>query len=141
MDEVLTVCLPRVNASALMFVQHTWSKREDVKPKEHKQGSSRLATVFPGPPMFTGGAGSGDSEIRRWLLQNDCLEAIVALPQPMFYSIGIGTSVWVTNIARQSAKLDSVRAPTERTSALLKERRVALIAAAVTSQLNVEATA
>lgn len=86
--------LPRVNDGALLFLQHMWSKREDVKPSEHKQGS-RLAIVFSGSPMFTGGAGSGESEIRRWLLENDWLEAIVALPESMFYNTGIGTYVWV----------------------------------------------
>jgi type I restriction enzyme M protein len=80
--------LPRVNDGALLFLQHMWSKREDVKPKEHKEGS-RLAIVFSGSPMFTGGAGSGESEIRRWLLENDWLEAIVALPESMFYNTGI----------------------------------------------------
>jgi len=82
--------LPRVNDGALLFLQHMWSKREDVKPKEHQEGS-RLAIVFSGSPMFTGGAGSGESEIRRWLLENDWLEAIVALPESMFYNTGIGT--------------------------------------------------
>ncbi|HEY2091120.1 MAG TPA: class I SAM-dependent DNA methyltransferase [Thermoanaerobaculia bacterium] len=86
--------LPRVNDGALLFLQHMWSKREDVKPKEHKEGS-RLAIVFSGSPMFTGGAGSGESDIRKWLLENDWLEAIVALPESMFYNTGIGTYVWI----------------------------------------------
>ena len=86
--------LPRVNDGALLFLQHMWSKREDVKPKEHKEGS-RLAIVFSGSPMFTGGAGSGESEIRRWLFENDWLEAIVAMPESMFYNTGIGTYIWV----------------------------------------------
>ncbi len=77
--------LPRVNDGALLFLQHMWSKRDDMKPKEHKEGS-RLAIVFSGSPMFTGGAGSGESEIRRWLLESDWLEAIVALPESMFYN-------------------------------------------------------
>lgn len=96
--------LPRVNDGALLFLQHMWSKREDVKPKEHKEGS-RLAIVFSGSPMFAGGAGSGESEIRRWLLENDWLEAIVALPESMFYNTGIGTYVWVlTNRKEQRRK-------------------------------------
>lgn len=96
--------LPRVNDGALLFLQHMWSKREDVKPKEHKEGS-RLAIVFSGSPMFTGGAGSGESEIRRWLLENDWLEAIIALPESMFYNTGIGTYVWVlTNRKEQRRK-------------------------------------
>ena len=96
--------LPRVNDGALLFLQHMWSKREAVLPKEHKEGS-RLAIVFSGSPMFTGGAGSGESEIRRWLLENDWLEAIVALPESMFYNTGIGTYVWVvTNRKEQRRK-------------------------------------
>ena len=96
--------LPRVNDGALLFLQHMWSKREDVKPSEHKYGS-RLAIVFSGSPMFTGGAGSGESEIRKWLLENDWLEAIVALPEAMFYNTGIGTYIWiVTNRKEKNRK-------------------------------------
>ncbi|MFH0899947.1 MAG: class I SAM-dependent DNA methyltransferase, partial [Pseudomonadota bacterium] len=77
--------LPRVNDGALLFLQHMWAKREDVKPAEHKHGS-RLAIVFSGSPLFTGGAGSGESEIRKWIIENDWLEAIIALPEQMFYN-------------------------------------------------------
>ena len=86
--------LPRVNDGALLFLQHMWSKREDVKAVEHKQGS-RLAIVFSGSPMFTGGAGSGESEIRKWLIENDWLEAIIALPDQLFYNTGIATYLWI----------------------------------------------
>ncbi len=100
--------LPRVNDGALLFLQHMWSKREDVKPKEHKEGS-RLAIVFSGSPMFTGGAGSGESEIRRWLLENDWLEAIVALPESMFYNTGIGTYVWVVTNRKEKRRWGKVQ--------------------------------
>lgn len=100
--------LPRVNDGALLFLQHMWSKREDVKPKEHKEGS-RLAIVFSGSPMFTGGAGSGESEIRRWLLENDWLEAIVALPESMFYNTGIGTYVWVVTNRKEQLRKGKVQ--------------------------------
>lgn len=100
--------LPRVNDGALLFLQHMWSKREDVKPKEHKEGS-RLAIVFSGSPMFTGGAGSGESEIRRWLLENDWLEAIVALPESMFYNTGIGTYVWVLTNRKEKRRRGKVQ--------------------------------
>ena len=100
--------LPRVNDGALLFLQHMWSKREDVKPKEHKEGS-RLAIVFSGSPMFTGGAGSGESEIRRWLLENDWLEAIVALPESMFYNTGIGTYIWVVTNRKEKRRKDKVQ--------------------------------
>jgi type I restriction enzyme M protein len=96
--------LPRVNDGALLFLQHMWSKREDLKPAEHKEGS-RLAIVFSGSPMFTGNAGTGESEIRKWLIGSDWLEAIVALPEAMFYNTGIGTYVWiVTNRKEQRRK-------------------------------------
>jgi type I restriction enzyme M protein len=110
--------LPRVNDGALLFLQHMWSKREDVKPKEHKEGS-RLAIVFSGSPMFTGGAGSGESDIRRWLIEErqhedgtttgDWLEAIVALPESMFYNTGIGTYVWVVTNRKEKRRRGKVQ--------------------------------
>ncbi|MDE0527392.1 MAG: class I SAM-dependent DNA methyltransferase [Truepera sp.] len=86
--------LPRVNDGSLLFLQHMWHKREPVRSKEHKHGS-RLAIVFSGSPLFTGGAGSDESNIRKWIIENDWLEAIVALPEQMFYNTGIGTYVWI----------------------------------------------
>ena len=86
--------LPRVNDGSLLFLQHMIHKFEPVRPQEHKPGS-RLAIVFSGSPLFTGGAGSGESEIRRWIIENDWLEAIVALPEQMFYNTGIGTYIWI----------------------------------------------
>ncbi len=89
--------LPRVNDGALLFLQHMVNKFEPVQPDQHKHGS-RLAIVFNGSPLFTGGAGSGESDIRKWIIENDWLEAIVALPEQMFYNTGIGTYIWmVTN--------------------------------------------
>src|SRR6266550_2941928 len=86
--------LPRVNDGALLFLQHMISKFEPVQTEQHKHGS-RLAIVFNGSPLFTGGAGSGESDIRKWIIENDWLEAIVALPEQMFYNTGIGTYVWI----------------------------------------------
>ena len=86
--------LPRINDGSLLFLQHMVAKFEPVQPDEHKHGS-RLAIVFSGSPLFTGGAGSGESNIRRWIIENDWLEAIVALPEQMFYNTGIGTYVWI----------------------------------------------
>jgi type I restriction enzyme M protein len=100
--------LPRINDGALLFLQHMWSKREDVKPSEHKQGS-RLAIVFSGSPMFTGGAGSGESEIRKWLIESDWLEAIVALPESMFYNTGIGTYVWIVTNRKEKRRKGKVQ--------------------------------
>ena len=86
--------LPRVNDGSLLFLQHMWDKREPLRLQEHKHGS-RLAIVFSGSPLFTGGAGSGESNIRKWFIENDWLEAIVALPEQMFYNTGIGTYIWI----------------------------------------------
>ena len=86
--------LPRVNDGSLLFLQHMWDKREPVRPTEHKHGS-RLAIVFSGSPLFTGGAGSGESNVRKWFIENDWLEAVVALPEQMFYNTGIGTYIWI----------------------------------------------
>ncbi len=86
--------LPRVNDGSLLFLQHMVHKFESVKPAEHRHGS-RLAIVFSGSPLFTGGAGSGESNIRRWIVEKDGLEAVIALPEQMFYNTGIGTYVWI----------------------------------------------
>jgi type I restriction enzyme M protein len=81
---------PRINDGSFLFLQHMISK---MKPVE--QGGSRNAIVFNGSPLFTGGAGSGESEIRRWIIENDWLEAVVALPDQLFYNTGISTYFWV----------------------------------------------
>jgi type I restriction enzyme M protein len=95
---------PRVNDGALLFLQHMLSKMESVDAKAGKDGS-RLAIVFNGSPLFTGGAGSGESDIRKWVIENDWLEAIVAMPEQMFYNTGIGTYIWVvTNRKEQRRK-------------------------------------
>jgi type I restriction enzyme M protein len=90
--------LPRVNDGALLFLIYMLSKRQEYLPskdlQKNKRGS-RIAIVFNGSPLFTGGAGSGESDIRRWIIENDWLEAIVALPEQMFYNTGIGTFIWV----------------------------------------------
>ncbi len=82
--------LPRINDGSFLFLQHMIAK---MKPVE--QGGSRLAIVFNGSPLFTGSAGSGESEIRRWIIENDWLEAVVALPDQLFYNTGISTYFWV----------------------------------------------
>ena len=80
--------LPRVSDGSLLFLLHLVSKMRD--PRE---GGSRIGIILNGSPLFTGGAGSGESEIRRYLLQNDLVEAIIALPTDMFYNTGIATYV------------------------------------------------
>jgi len=82
--------LPRINDGSFLFLQHMLSKM-----KRREEGGSRLAIVFNGSPLFTGGAGSGESEIRRWIIENDWLEAVVALPDQLFYNTGISTYFWV----------------------------------------------
>jgi type I restriction enzyme M protein len=88
--------LPRINDGSFLFLQHMISKMRPVD-----KGGTRLAIVFNGSPLFTGDAGSGESEIRRWIIENDWLEAIVAMPDQLFYNTGIFTYVWiVTNRKR-----------------------------------------
>lgn len=87
--------LPRINDGALLFLLHMISKFADYQPGNKDLPGSRAAIVFNGSPLFTGGAGSGESEIRRWIIERDMLEAIVALPEQMFYNTGIGTFIWV----------------------------------------------
>jgi type I restriction enzyme M protein len=82
--------VPRINDGSFLFLQHMISK---MKPPS--KGGSRLAIVFNGSPLFTGGAGSGESEIRRWIIENDWLEAVVALPEQLFYNTGISTYFWI----------------------------------------------
>ena len=100
--------LPRVNDGALLFLLYMLSKRQDFKPSSDPQKNrrgTRIAIVFNGSPLFTGGAGSGESDIRRWIIENDWLEAIVALPEQMFYNTGIGTFIWlVTNRKHKKRK-------------------------------------
>ncbi|MEU8806539.1 N-6 DNA methylase [Streptomyces violaceoruber] len=85
--------LPRINDGSLLFLQHMISKMKPVDV--NGGGGSRLAIVFNGSPLFTGAAGSGESEIRRWILENDWLEGIVALPDQLFYNTGISTYFWI----------------------------------------------
>lgn len=100
--------LPRVNDGALLFLQHMISKFEPLKEIEQKYGS-RLAIVFSGSPLFTGGAGSGESDIRRWLIENDWLEAVVALPEQMFYNTGIGTYVWIVTNRKEKRRKGKIQ--------------------------------
>ncbi len=82
--------LPRISDGQLLFLLHMLARA-----KVPDQGGSRLSIIMNGSPLFTGDAGSGESEIRRWILENDWLEALVALPEQLFYNTGIATYVWV----------------------------------------------
>ena len=92
--------LPRINDGSLLFLQHMISKMNPVS-----EGGSRIAIIFNGSPLFTGDAGSGESEIRRWIIENDWLEAIIGLPDQLFYNTGIFTYIWiVTNHKAETRK-------------------------------------
>ncbi|WP_462418451.1 type I restriction-modification system subunit M [Kytococcus sp. Marseille-QA3725] len=93
--------LPRVSDGSFLFLQHMISK---MKP-----GGSRIGIVLSGSPLFSGQAGSGESEIRGWILQNDWLEGIVALPDQMFYNTGINTYVWILTNEKDEASRGKVR--------------------------------
>ncbi|BDI05303.1 type I restriction-modification system subunit M [Sphaerotilus microaerophilus] len=82
--------LPRVSDGSMLFLMHLLAKMRPAK-----DGGSRFGIVLNGSPLFTGGAGSGESEIRRYVLENDLVEAIVGLPTDMFYNTGISTYIWV----------------------------------------------
>ena len=84
---------PRINDGSLLFLQHMLSKMQPLA--EDGSGGSRIAIVFNGSPLFTGDAGGGESNIRQWIIENDWLEAIVALPDQLFYNTGISTYIWV----------------------------------------------
>jgi len=86
--------LPRVSDGSMLFLLHLVAK---MAPVVDGKGGSRFGIVLNGSPLFTGGAGSGESEIRRYLLENDLVEAIIALPTDMFYNTGIATYVWIVS--------------------------------------------
>ena len=96
--------LPRVSDGSLLFLMHLLSK---MRP--HAEGGCRFGIVLNGSPLFTGGAGSGESEIRRYVLENDLVEAIIALPTDMFYNTGIATYVWVLSNKKPAARAGKVQ--------------------------------
>ena len=95
---------PRISDGSLLFLQHMISKMKD--PKE---GGARMAIVFNGSPLFAGGAGSGESEIRRWIIENDWLEAVVALPDQLFYNTGIHTYIWVLANRKEQRRKNKIQ--------------------------------
>lgn len=98
--------LPRINDGSLLFLQHMISKMKPVNASG--EGGSRIAIVFNGSPLFTGAAGSGESEIRRWIIENDWLEAVVALPDQLFYNTGISTYFWILTNRKKPDHLGKV---------------------------------
>ena len=99
--------LPRINDGSLLFLQHMLSKMQPVA--EDGTGGSRIAIVFNGSPLFTGDAGGGESSIRQWIIENDWLEAIVALPDQLFYNTGISTYIWVLTNRKEPRRRGKVQ--------------------------------
>jgi type I restriction enzyme M protein len=96
--------LPRISDGQLLFLLHMLAHA-----KEPKAGGSRIAIIMNGSPLFTGDAGSGESEIRRFILENDLLEALIALPEQLFYNTGIATYVWVVTNRKASSRKGKVQ--------------------------------
>ena len=110
--------LPRINDGSLLFLQHMISK---MKPTE--EGGSRIGIVFNGSPLFTGQAGSGETNIRQWIIKNDWLEAIIALPDQLFYNTGISTYIWILNNHKsepRKGKIQLINATGSKDEALMK---------------------
>lgn len=95
--------LPRISDGSFLFLQHMIAKMK------RDNGGSRIAIVFNGSPLFSGSAGSGESEIRRWIIENDMLEAIVALPDQLFYNTGIYTYIWIVTNAKAAARKGKIQ--------------------------------
>ncbi|KHK95854.1 restriction endonuclease subunit M [Microbacterium mangrovi] len=96
--------LPRVSDGSMLFLLHLISKMRTAE-----DGGGRAAIVLNGSPLFTGGAGSGESNIRKWVLERDLLEAIIALPTDMFYNTGIATYVWVLSTKKSTDRVGRVQ--------------------------------
>jgi type I restriction enzyme M protein len=96
--------LPRINDGSLLFLQHMLAKM-----RAPKEGGSRIGIVFNGSPMFNGDAGGGESNIRQWIIENDWLEAVVALPDQLFYNTGISTYVWILTNRKESRRKGKVQ--------------------------------
>ena len=96
--------LPRISDGQLLFLLHMLAHAKD--PKE---GGSRIAIIMNGSPLFTGDAGSGESEIRRFILEHDLLEALIALPEQLFYNTGIATYIWVVTNRKATARRGKVQ--------------------------------
>lgn len=111
--------LPRINDGSLLFLQHMISKM--------KSDGTRIGIVFNGSPLFTGAAESGESNIRKWIIENDWLEAVIALPDQLFYNTGISTYIWIiTNhkSAERKGKIQLINATGAKDEELMKEGKL-----------------
>jgi type I restriction enzyme M protein len=95
--------LPAISDGSFLFLQHMISKMK------RSAGGSRIGIVFNGSPLFSGGAGSGTSDIRKWIIENDMLEAIVAMPDQLFYNTGISTYVWIVTDRKEKDRKGKVQ--------------------------------
>jgi len=114
--------LPRINDGSLLFLQHMISKM-----KVPEDGGSRIGIVFNGSPLFTGQAGSGESNIRQWIIENDWLEAIIALPDQLFYNTGISTYIWILNNHKSNqrkGKIQLINATGAKDEELIKDGKL-----------------
>ncbi|NPV01723.1 MAG: SAM-dependent DNA methyltransferase [Brevinematales bacterium] len=96
--------LPRINDGSLLFLMHMISKMQPLE-----KGGSRIGIVFNGSPLFTGDAGSGESEIRKWIIENDWLEAVAAMPDQLFYNTGISTYIWIITNRKEEHRKGKVQ--------------------------------
>ncbi|GAA4758884.1 type I restriction-modification system subunit M [Citricoccus nitrophenolicus] len=101
--------LPRVSDGSLLFLMHLISKMREPQPNSPNSTAGRGAIVLNGSPLFTGGAGSGESNIRKWVLENDYVEAIIGLPTDMFYNTGISTYVWILSKDKEPRRRGKVQ--------------------------------
>ncbi len=111
--------LPRINDGSLLFLQHMISKM--------KSDGTRIGIVFNGSPLFTGAAGSGESNIRKWIIENDWLEAIIALPDQLFYNTGISTYIWILTNKKseeRKGKIQLINATGAKDEDLVKEGKL-----------------
>ena len=118
--------LPRINDGSLLFLQHMISKMKSAS-SAGRTGGTRIGIVFNGSPLFAGAAESGESNIRKWIMENDWLEAVIALPDQLFYNTGISTYIWiVTNnkSAERKGKVQLINATGAKDDELTKEGKL-----------------
>ena len=101
--------LTRINDGSLLFLQHMISKMKTQPRNPEESGGSRIGIVFNGSPLFTGQAGGGESNIRQWIIEYDWLEAIIALPDQLFYNTGISTYIWILNNHKSAERKGKVQ--------------------------------
>lgn len=111
--------LPRINDGSFLFLQHMVAKM--------KSDGTRIAVVFNGSPLFSGSAGSGESDIRKWIIENDWLEAIIAMPDQLFYNTGISTYVWIVSNNKEKqrkGKIQLINATGTKDDELLSQGKI-----------------